>query len=108
LAPTSFGDDGTRSEISRIIVHFDTDTDVTDCLVSSLVDMSTQAIGESLISFDAIGTKLQSIGTTPKLPHLLFHQLQIEHGTEDEALKICGVDYKVSILDELGIKQASE
>jgi len=105
FGPTSFGDHGTESYIHRIITHFDTDSAVTGVTVASASDMSTTFITEQTITFTGAGKKLVTVPTSVAEPNVLYHQLQYQHSTIDESLKICGFDYKVRSTDELGIPQ---
>lgn len=106
LAPTSFGDTGTRAQLDKVITHLDYETSVTGCDVSVAVDSSTEFDHAGTINVEYDGRRTRSIFVTPPKPHALYFQARWEHTTIDETIRITGIDYKASQLSDEGLEEA--
>jgi hypothetical protein len=103
-APQSFGDTGSRAVLNRVITHVD--GTVTALEPSIATDLSTTFQSVDTINIDSGGG--ESGASSLPVRHALYFQMAYSHSTIDEPLKLGGIDWKVSGLDELGITQSNE
>ena len=103
-APQAFGDTGSRAVLNRVITHID--GTVTSLEPSVATDLSDIFQSVDIINIDTVGG--ESVASSLPVRHALYFQIAYSHNTKDEALKIGGIDFKVTGLDELGITQANE
>ena len=108
LAPTSFGDSGTRAQLDKVITHFDYKTSITNCVISTAVDTSTDFERAGSVNITDDGRRTRSLSVNPPQRHALFFQVKWEHNTIDETIRITGVDYKASQLSDKGIEEAGD
>jgi len=108
LAPTAFGDSGTRAQLDKVITHFDYRTSITDCVISTAVDTSINFERAGSVNITDDGRRTRSLSVNPPQRHALFFQVKWEHNTIDETIRITGVDYKASQLSDKGIEEAGD
>ena len=104
----SFGDSGTRAVVNRVISHLRADTDLTALTLEMATDMSETYELTDPISFKGSDPKLHTIASSIPDRHGLYFQARYTHDTKDENMVLSGIDFKVRLLDELGITQAKD
>ena len=106
LAPTSFGDSGTRAQLDKVVTHFDLKTPITNCIISTAVETSVTFERAGSVNIKDDGRRTRSLVVYPFERHALYFQVRWEHNTIDETVRITGVDYKASPLSDKGLEEA--
>ena len=92
--PISFGDSAKKAELSKVISHFDYQTDISNCNVSISTDTSKEFVHCGTINIKDNGKRTRSIKVRPVDSDALFFQVRYEHSTLDESFKLTGIDYR--------------
>ncbi len=106
----SFGDQGSRAVLNRIISHFQVDTSITKLTVAVAVDMNQTFSALDDISFSSGSSepKLVTVANGVDTRHGLYFQVKYTHNVINENFILAGIDFKVQPLPELGIDQAPD